>query len=127
MASMAKPLLQHFRTLMAELQAIREGLQFCVDCGFDRTQIESDCQMAVKLLNGGEDYLGNNMFSVVDIENLLALYTGFSISFAHRESNCVAHELATLAFSLDNFKSWMEDIPLGVSPFLLANVRFACC
>uniref|UniRef100_A0A803M9Q6 RNase H type-1 domain-containing protein n=1 Tax=Chenopodium quinoa TaxID=63459 RepID=A0A803M9Q6_CHEQI len=43
-------------------------------------------------------------------------------SFVKRSGNCVAHEIAKLALSFGELRVWLEEVPAGISQFVMADL-----
>ncbi|TXG66886.1 hypothetical protein EZV62_008161 [Acer yangbiense] len=76
--------------------AIYMGLLFATVSGLELVEVESDAQVVVNLINSKSHNYAEVGMIICDIVELLKSMLGSRVSYASREVNVVAHELAKL-------------------------------
>ncbi|KAL5800234.1 hypothetical protein ACOSQ4_033118 [Xanthoceras sorbifolium] len=97
---------------VVESVAILEGIRLAVEKLMVAVVVESDCMNVVSFCNGqlvSRQDVGNN---VLDVQELLAAFSGFVLSFVPRSCNKLAHELAKLAICSGRSFFWSDSFPL---------------
>ncbi|XP_042942655.1 uncharacterized protein LOC122276823 [Carya illinoinensis] len=84
-----------------ELLAIFRALQMCVGMGINKLVVESNCLMAVKVLNAEIECSALLNDLVREIKEVQTLYTKCQIQHVYREENGVAHRLARFAWNVE--------------------------
>lgn len=113
----------HGEALLAELLAIKNGLQLTWDQGYRCVICESDCMGAVKLFSSNH-YLELHSFAqvVLDIAGLPSRRWEVRVQHVFREANFCTNHLARLGARLhDKVKIWAEP-PTEMGSLLLKDV-----
>jgi len=79
---------------MMEAITCRDGIQFAKEKGVERLPVETDCQELIKLSALGSNQRSYIMPIIRDITELSLGFLEFSLLFAPRSCNRVAHVLA---------------------------------
>ncbi|XP_021742729.1 uncharacterized protein LOC110708810 [Chenopodium quinoa] len=108
---------------VAEALAMRHALAITLDSGFNRVCLETDCLKLHNHLVKGRAPPTEFGLVVNDILHLTLRCQVCSFSFVKRAGNRVAHELAKLSFSFDDLRVWMEEVPLGISNFVMDDMK----
>ncbi|KAL3838984.1 hypothetical protein ACJIZ3_023575 [Penstemon smallii] len=106
---------------MAELLAIREGLSLAWEKRIPRLVMESDSEVAVKLINEADvetHPLGN---IIIDCRSLIRMPWECRLAHKRRSSNVCADALARKGHNMDEVVIW-EDAPEFVLPLLLEDI-----
>ncbi|XP_062021223.1 uncharacterized protein LOC133737733 [Rosa rugosa] len=98
-------------SLVAELLAIKVGLDLVVERRLRNVMVESDCLEAIHLLNSKERCLAPEGGLVEDIQNTMALVNISSIYHVRREGNTAAHAIAKFVARNNGRYVWLEDGP----------------
>lgn len=85
-----------------EAYALRSAMTMCWDLHLSNIVFVGDCQSVVQVVYGTRNSVDELNPILSDIRFMLQNAQGWSVSFAYREVNQVAHNLAKLAFSFDN-------------------------
>ncbi|KAL2547069.1 RNase H domain-containing protein [Forsythia ovata] len=114
MAVFARTFTGNFAVMEAELIALREGLDFAARHNFQLEAAEVDSLSIV------QDLESNFTFSPLaellhDVSSFIHTICQAPCQYIPREGNCVAHELASVSFSLSN-SFWTNCIPFFLSP-----------
>lgn len=105
----------------AEAEAMRQGLIFLQSLGCSKVSIQSDSIIVVEALNNNEGYSLVAAPILDDCRILLKEFGKVYINFCNRESNCVAHELAS--FGRCNPPTvWSDTPPSFLLKFLADDV-----
>ncbi|CAN6541494.1 unnamed protein product [Malus baccata var. baccata] len=101
----------------AEAHAIRTGLQYCSDYGFENVFVETDAKTVILMINKGT--APNCSFECIlgDIEVLTRRLTSVTFGFVNRGRNRAAHSVAKFVF-----KKGKEFVWDHVGPEFLFNV-----
>ncbi|KAH0976730.1 hypothetical protein GBA52_026449 [Prunus armeniaca] len=92
--------------LMAEAEAIREGLTRCLEVGFDKVAVESDSLGLIKMLNQ-EVAVNLEIEGILfDIQCLIQSVNRVEFLYAPRLCNQAAHKVAAHAFRSGGRHSW---------------------
>nr|XP_048336197.1 uncharacterized protein LOC125424044 [Ziziphus jujuba var. spinosa]XP_048336198.1 uncharacterized protein LOC125424044 [Ziziphus jujuba var. spinosa]XP_048336199.1 uncharacterized protein LOC125424044 [Ziziphus jujuba var. spinosa] len=120
MGAMAKPFDAAWSVKYSELMAIYEGLCFCMEAGFSRGELISDCHDSVCAVNSAAsvDHLRLNV--------LLSCCPGIVCKFESRVQNKVPHCIAKYATRLSVFESWLETGPQWLLSLLNAGMCNPC-
>ena len=108
--------------LIAEAEALRDGVIFAKLRGFSRVIMETDCLEVVNLWNSRRNSRAVVAPILLDIGELAFSFHSFSIQHVNRSSNLPAHLSAKRACSLMVTESWVESEP----PFLVASLLADC-
>ena len=110
-----------FDVLLGELVALRTGLSFAHDSGFNISEVEGDSLNAIRAVTGlpSPDHAGT---MANDIRRLLALTGGGSCKYVPRSGNKVAHHLARMAYSVNDDCFWQEDYPPNIHKYVMADL-----
>jgi ribonuclease HI len=82
----------HAASLMAmEAWALRDGVRFVLEKGYNQVAFESDAQEVIKLVNEAE--VGRSEIANItqEIEELSAFFTSYNFSHIFRDTNVAAH------------------------------------
>ncbi|GMP21826.1 hypothetical protein CsSME_00000097 [Camellia sinensis var. sinensis] len=90
------------------------AIQFTLDLGLNNIVFEGDSLMIVRAFHSGSKSLASFGHFVEQAKSLLPEFHSWAIQHVKRERNSVAHCLARMAFALEDFSIWMEDVPLSL-------------
>uniref|UniRef100_A0A803MB59 RNase H type-1 domain-containing protein n=1 Tax=Chenopodium quinoa TaxID=63459 RepID=A0A803MB59_CHEQI len=107
---------------VAEALALRHALNISLDLGFRKVCLETDCLKLHSHLSKGNAPSTVIGMVVNDIIQLARGCHSCSFSFVKRSGNCVAHELAKLSSSFVELRVLMEEVPSGISSFVMADL-----
>ncbi|KAF5444910.1 hypothetical protein F2P56_034002 [Juglans regia] len=98
-----------------ESLAIFRALQLCATMGIHSLIVESDCLMAIQVLNN--DIPSDPMLDplLCEIRKLLRVFVECKFQHIYRESNRVAHILARYAWNVENISMWNDCYPDFIS------------
>ena len=119
LASLSQNIPQVCKPLDIETLASSRALKFAADLGFNKVVLEGDCEVLMKALKGGDQFLSTAGLLMDDIRYDANLFYQLHYSHVRREGNIVAHSLAIYALEITDFIAWMEDVP----PPLFSVVR----
>lgn len=110
--------LSHSDILQAELEAIFHGLQICQDRNLVNVEVESDSELACKMIVNRMNIPCKYTCLVRRICKLLVV--GFSLSHTYRLANKVADSLATLAHETNTRIEFKEltEVPRNIQKLL---------
>lgn len=97
--------------LVAECHALWKALELCNELNFQKVMLEGDAKNIVSAVNSEEEDLSCVGFIVDDIRSVFRNRPNWSLHFAHRERNIVAHTLAKEALKFEEAKIWIEEVP----------------
>ncbi|XP_024178720.1 uncharacterized protein LOC112184715 [Rosa chinensis] len=97
--------------LHVELLALKKGLELLQAMHITNAVVESDCLMAVQAIYAWDCDLSPLRALVADVRSLLHSSIDFSITFAPRQANVVAHRLAALSFESEIQCEWFVTAP----------------
>ncbi|CAL1414842.1 unnamed protein product [Linum trigynum] len=109
---------------LAELQAIKLGLEIAREKDFVTGEIESDCLRAVQQIGREEMSMTEEGVESAEVRELIDTFAGqMQIRFAGRESNKTAHILAHVQCGWDETEIWVSRPPI----FLVDQLIFDSC
>lgn len=113
--------LSHSDILQAELQAIWHGLQICQEKQLINVEVESDSELACKMIGNRTNIPWKYTYLVRRICKLLGV--GFSLKHTYRQANKVADGLATLAHGTNTRMEFKElaEVPRNIQKFLFCD------
>ncbi|XP_062103477.1 uncharacterized protein LOC133814546 [Humulus lupulus] len=97
--------------LVAELLAIQQGIKLTMKLNIKGGRIESDCSLAVGMLNIPPDESGDLDLLVSDIQRETENQRILSVRFAPRSTNNVAHMIAKYGMLYQETSSWVGSVP----------------
>ena len=109
---------------MVEVLAVHRALWFAKELGFRSLIVESNSEVIINLINGGN--MTQSEFGHI-LQNIYFLCSFFSyVSFCHvkRQGNCVAHRFARRAVT-SPLDVWMESIPPDMIDAYNFDLRFS--
>ncbi|KAL5784741.1 hypothetical protein ACOSQ2_007133 [Xanthoceras sorbifolium] len=120
-ASYNQPVMTLHSLLVTERMAVLCGISLAEDAGLGPAIIETDSKVLIRLVNSDITLLSEAGLFIYEI--IQAFYSGkfVSISFVPRLANMAVYSIAQVAFSLDFFSVWMEDVPPAVASVLQSN------
>ncbi|CAN6580631.1 unnamed protein product [Malus baccata var. baccata] len=109
----------------AEAHAIRTGLQYCIDYGFENVFVEADEKTVILMINKGT--APNCSFECIlgDIEVLARRLTSVTFGFVPRERNRAAHSVAKFVFKEGKDFVWDHVGPEFLFNFLAKDVNIS--
>ncbi|OIT20574.1 hypothetical protein A4A49_59603, partial [Nicotiana attenuata] len=84
----------------AETEAARIGVQWCLDNGFPRIQLEADSALLVRWLTEKNEPPWALTEKISQLRLLCSLFEDFKITHVYREANCPADSLSKLSHEL---------------------------
>lgn len=96
---------------MAELKAIRAGIDLALSLGGNKVIIETDCIQAFNLVSHKVEARNEVGTLVEDIWSLASLGDDIVFSFVHREGNLIADFIAKRAKRVMMNDSWRVFLP----------------
>jgi ribonuclease HI len=94
----------------AELMAIEEGLMLAMQWTNLKILVETDCAVAVELINGKNPNISVYAFRVTAIRDLLQERESSLVKIS-RDCNSVSHELANMGRTLARTELWLNAFP----------------
>ncbi|KAI5346475.1 hypothetical protein L3X38_014354 [Prunus dulcis] len=113
--------------LMAEAEAVREALTWCLELGFDKVAVESDSLSLIKMLNK-EDVVDLEIEGILfDVHCLSHRAPHVEFLYAPRKCNQAAHKVAAYAFRIGGRHSWDIVCPEWLFNCLAHDVNCSIC
>ncbi|XP_075666899.1 uncharacterized protein LOC142636504 [Castanea sativa] len=109
--SLSQNIPQVCRPLDIETLAASKALKFAAELGFNKVVLEGDCEVLMKALKGGDQFLSTVGLVMDDIRYDANLFYQLRYSHVRRGGSKVAYSLARHALKITNFVAWMEDVP----------------
>ncbi|XP_042962354.1 uncharacterized protein LOC122296618 [Carya illinoinensis] len=110
---------QHVQTpVVAEGYALWKALELCNDLNIQKAIFEGDAKAVILAVLSTREDLSFGGSLIEDIQSVLANRSDWSIQFAYREKNNVAHSLAKEALRLEEKKVWIEEVPVCIAACL---------
>ena len=116
-----KPYMGVSDPLIAEVQAMKEGVIFARLRGFTEVTLETDCLETVNLWNNRYDDRSIVAPILAEIRELSLNFSSFVIQDVIRATNGLAHLCAKRASMLNVTESWLEMTPSFLISSLLAD------
>ncbi|XP_021751079.1 uncharacterized protein LOC110716751 [Chenopodium quinoa] len=107
---------------VVEALAMRHALAISLESGFNRVCLKTDCLKLHHHLKKKTAPATAFGLIVHDILKLALQCQEYS-SFVKRGGNRVAHELAKISSSFTELRVWMEEVPLGISDFVIVDLN----
>lgn len=82
--------------MTTEAVACRDGVQYAIDRGVQRLQLETDCQMLINLWKRPSHHNSEVGPLLQQVDDLSQSFIEFSFVFSSRTCNKLAHECAKL-------------------------------
>ena len=117
-ASLVQQLDQAYQPVEVEALAACRAVEFGSELGLHRATVEGDSEVVVKALRYKEYGLAPYAHLIEDVSLFSGLYSEFSYSHVKRDDKKVAHNLARLTLTTQNYTVSMEDIPSYILPFI---------
>ncbi|RLN32926.1 hypothetical protein C2845_PM03G31700 [Panicum miliaceum] len=108
----------------AELMACKEGLKLAFQWIDEPIVLETDCLSVCKAIKSKEDNIGQLMFSLQEVVELIDEHFEVVIQHCRRDQNRVAHFLVQSACKELSSKVWIRHIPEVVAPFVADDCNF---
>ncbi|XP_028113862.1 uncharacterized protein LOC114311893 [Camellia sinensis] len=105
-----------------EAFAALAAIHFALDLGLNNIVFEGDSLMIVCAFHSGSKSLASFGHFVEQAKSLLLGFHSWVVQHVKREGNSVAHSLARMAFALEDFSIWMEDVPLSLRSLVMREV-----
>lgn len=105
--------------LEVELQAILKGMQLCLPMGVRKLTVETDCLVAVQVLDAGPDSYAcyrHLLYEILSFKDCFEAYNSISSS---RVGYRVAHLLARYVRNVESTSIWWNSPP----EFILSALR----
>uniref|UniRef100_A0A803NCU6 RNase H type-1 domain-containing protein n=1 Tax=Chenopodium quinoa TaxID=63459 RepID=A0A803NCU6_CHEQI len=121
-ASTCLPLHGNFEFDIAEALTMRYALSVAINSGFRKICLETDSlKLHSHLIKRCS--LATTFRSIVhDILQLSSYCLSCQVTFVKRNDNRVAHALSKLCSSFNSLRVWMEEVPLSVFAFVMADL-----
>ncbi|KAH0980616.1 hypothetical protein GBA52_007793 [Prunus armeniaca] len=123
MGAISVPITGCFSAKITELLAIREGLQFAWEAGYDSLVVETDAKNAINDIVSGTEAFGVAGGIINDIHMLSRNFDSLSFVFAPRLCNTMADRLAKFALGSLSIDVWLEEGPPWINVFLQADAN----
>jgi hypothetical protein len=88
-----------------------DGIQFAIDRGVQRLQLETDCQVLINLWEKRQHQNSEVAPLLLQIEDLSRSLADFSFTFSSRSCNMLAHECAKLVSRSNLVEEWLVPPP----------------
>jgi ribonuclease HI len=92
-----------------EALACRDGVQFAREQGVQRVQLETDCQVMANLWVQGGNQRSHVAPIIKEIIDLSSGFDEFTLMYASRSCNRVAHVLAKEVTDVDRLGEWQSN------------------
>ncbi|XP_042972177.1 uncharacterized protein LOC122304128 [Carya illinoinensis] len=103
---------------VTEGYALWKAMELCNELNIQKVIFEGDAKAVILAVLSNEEDLSVGGSLIEDIRFVLANRPDWSIQFAYRELNNVAHVLAKEALSLEEKKVWIEEVPACIAACL---------
>jgi ribonuclease HI len=107
---------------MAEALAVLHGLMFANSLGCNVIEAESDSLEVIQLCSGQDRIWNESTAIYADILSTAGMIGKVTFSHCGRESNIVAHELASHSFNSASSCNWVDEPPSFIRQSLLNDV-----
>lgn len=97
-----------------EAFAALAAIQFALDLGLHHIIFEGDSLTIVRAFHSVSKSLATFGHFVEQAKSLLPRFHSWAVQHVKREGNSVAHCLVRMAFAMEDFSIWMEDVPLSL-------------
>ena len=102
-----------YGSAISEIMALREGLLLAQHIGCSSLIIQSDSLEVVETMRLGiSSLVGGPIYD--ECFSLRQEFDAISIEHYDREANCVAHEIAKVALSLEENCIWVDEPPTSI-------------
>ncbi|XP_023911979.1 uncharacterized protein LOC112023597 [Quercus suber] len=105
-----------------EALAARRAMELALELSLDNIVLEGDNESLFKALKSRDKSLTQYGHLIKDILFLSSHFSEFTVSFARRQCNKMAHSLARKAKSLPFMTVWMDVVPLDLVSILQADL-----
>ena len=103
LASLSQNIPQVCKPLDIETLAASRALKFATELGFNKVVLEGDCEVLMKALKGGDQFLSTVGLVMDDIRYDANLFYQLCYSHVRREGNKVAHSLIRHTLEITDF------------------------
>jgi ribonuclease HI len=105
----------------AEAWSCRDGMTLAMKCGVVKLCLESDCLELVRLWQSRETQRSLIAPVLMEMQDLSVSFNAFSLVYASRLCNKVAHEVARQAHSMTETVEWQFEAPSSIQSLLEAD------
>ncbi|ONH95551.1 hypothetical protein PRUPE_7G076800 [Prunus persica] len=123
MGAISVPITRCFSAKIIELLAIREGLQFAWEDGYNSLVVELDAKNAINDIVSGTEAFRVAGGIINNIHMLSRNFDFLSFVFAPRLCNTVVERLAKFALGSVSIDVWLEEGPPWINVFLQADAN----
>jgi ribonuclease HI len=107
---------------MAEVMAMKDGLNLANQLGCSRIEAESDSLETIEGCTGGDTWWSENSAIFADCLDIRAGFDDVKFKHCSREANKVADEIARLCFQSGNSCNWIDEPPSFILQTLIDDV-----
>ncbi|KAK3222758.1 hypothetical protein Dsin_009783 [Dipteronia sinensis] len=123
MAASSQRIVVNYSPQVAEALVIKQELLFARDCGLFPVEIESNAAVVVGWIKDGSQACSDICLIITDICAQLPYLCCTAVEYVSRKANQVAHFLVKYALSIDNNCFWLEEYPLYIRHYVMADCR----
>ncbi|XP_057426034.1 uncharacterized protein LOC130719422 [Lotus japonicus] len=105
----------------AEACALKFGLEFALNHGFQSVLVESDCKKVANAVSNNLSHGSYPYYIMQDIMLLSCRFLSFSLTHISRNANMVAHHLSKFSLENDNCV-WVGFTPFCIQSFVLKDI-----
>lgn len=113
-----------FSPTATEALALRTAMSLYQDLGFPQVISKGDCKVVVEAATSTKAPDSKIYPLIYDIHQYLRRHLMWKVQYVHGVCNQVAHNLARLACKVHGDSIWMEECPMQVMSFVLADLSF---
>ncbi|XP_042944583.1 uncharacterized protein LOC122278459 [Carya illinoinensis] len=110
-ASLCCPRTKVQDAIVAEVYALWRAMKLCAELNFRKVQFEGDTLSVMNAVNSSDECWERHGQVIEDLKDVLRKRIDWSVVYANRCCNNVAHSLAKIALSIQEERVWMEDYP----------------
>ena len=96
-------------------------LQLVFELEFQEVILEGDCQFLMHALKYDSPFLSTDSIILDVVRSKARCFSKLQYSHVKREGNKIDHVLARFALNVTYYRVWMEDVPLQIHSFVLAD------
>ncbi|OVA07429.1 Ribonuclease H domain [Macleaya cordata] len=108
--------------VVAELWAVKEGMQLATNLGITHLYVESDSMVTINFCNQLSDVPWHLRTLMSDIMQMVLQFSTIQFHHRYRQANCVADYLAKAVVAQTLNAQWIGSPPVCIKPLLYADM-----